>query len=103
MIQYKLDFDKILWKTPMEGVRHKYFDQNGTRFRLVEYSKDMREHWCEKEHYGYLIDGEMEIEFDDRREGYSAGDGLILPSGSTYRHKARLISEKALVFFIEKS
>lgn len=87
----------------MAGVRHKYLDQNGTRFRLVEYSREMPEHWCEKEHYGYLIDGEVEIAFANGKETYSAGDGIILPGGPEHRHKARLISDKALVFFVEKT
>ena len=35
--QYKADFDKLEWESPIEGVRHKYIDQNNLRIRLVEY------------------------------------------------------------------
>ncbi len=38
-MQYKSEFDAIPWQAPMTGVRHKYFDQNGIRLRLVEFSK----------------------------------------------------------------
>jgi hypothetical protein len=40
-VQYKTDFDKLEWESPIEGVRHKYIDQNNLRIRLVEYSKEM--------------------------------------------------------------
>jgi hypothetical protein len=30
-IQYKADFDKLEWESPIKGVRHKYIDQNNFR------------------------------------------------------------------------
>ena len=69
-VQYKADFDKLEWESPIEGVRHKYIDQNNLRVRLVEYSKEMPPHWCEKGHYGYLIEGQMEIEYENSRIVY---------------------------------
>jgi quercetin dioxygenase-like cupin family protein len=101
MLQYKTEFDKIPWQSPMKGIKHKYFDQNGIRLRLVEYSKDMPAHWCEKGHLGYLIEGKMEMEFENSKEIYSAGDGIFLPNGSEHKHKGILLSDKALVFFVE--
>ena len=101
MKNYKADFSEIKWETPFDGVRHKYLDQDGIRLRLVEYSKEMPPHWCEKGHYGYVISGQMEIEFNDRKELYNSGDGVYLPAGAAYQHKAKIISDKALVFFIE--
>jgi quercetin dioxygenase-like cupin family protein len=100
-MQYKSEFDKMLWQVPMPGVRHKYFDQNGMRLRLVEYSKDMPAHWCEKGHFGYVIEGKMEIEFENSKETYSDGDGIFLPNGPDHKHKAQTITEKATVFFVE--
>ncbi len=55
MVQYKVEFDKLKWESPIEGVRHKYIDQNNLRIRLVEYSTKMPAHWCEKGHYSYLM------------------------------------------------
>jgi hypothetical protein len=66
-VQYKADFDKLEWESPIVGVRHKYIDQNDLRIRLVEYSKEMPPHWCEKGHYGYLIEGQMEIEYKNSK------------------------------------
>lgn len=98
---YKINFSELTWESPIPGMRHKYRDIDGRRYRLVEYSRDMAPHWCEKGHYGYLISGRMAIEFDDYEETYNESDCIILPDGTEYRHKGRILSEKALVFFIE--
>jgi quercetin dioxygenase-like cupin family protein len=101
MIKYKSELEKIPWESPMKGVRHKYFDQNGMRLRLVEYSREMPVHWCEKGHLGYLIEGEMEIEFENTSETYLPGDAIFIPDGSKHKHKGRVLTEKAMAFFVE--
>jgi quercetin dioxygenase-like cupin family protein len=101
MVQYKVEFDKLEWESPIKGVRHKYIDQNNLRIRLVEYSKEMPLHWCEKGHYGYLIEGQMEIEYKNSKIIYKPGDGIFIPEGHDHKHRGRQLSEKVLVFFIE--
>ncbi len=100
---YKINFDQIDWDSPMAGLRHKYIDHGGQRIRLVEYSRDLPPHWCEKGHCGYLISGKMEIEYPDRTIIYNQGDGIFIPDGPAHKHKGRVLSEQALVFFIEKA
>jgi quercetin dioxygenase-like cupin family protein len=100
--QYKADFSALEWEHPIKGVRHKYFDRDNIRLRLVEYSKEMPPHWCEKGHYGYVIEGRMEIEYADGRVIYNPGDGIFIPDGPEHKHRARILSDKALVFFLEK-
>jgi quercetin dioxygenase-like cupin family protein len=102
MVQYKIEFDKLELKSPTEGLRHKYIDQNNLRMRLVEYSKEMPPHWCEKGHYGYLIEGQMEIEYEDSKIIYKAGDGIFIPEGTDHKHRGRQLSEKVLILFMEK-
>ena len=104
IIQHRAEFDKLEWETPTKGIRHKYIDQNNVRMRLVEYSysKEMPRHWCEKGHYGYLIEGQMEIEYENETIIYDLGDGIFIPEGPDHKHRGRVLSEKALVFFIEK-
>jgi quercetin dioxygenase-like cupin family protein len=101
MIKYKAEFARIPWSYPMKGIRHKYFDQKGIRLRLVEYSSEMQEHWCEKGHLGYLIKGKMEIDFEDVKEEYLPGDAIFIPDGPEYKHKGKLHTEKVLAFFVE--
>jgi quercetin dioxygenase-like cupin family protein len=101
-ISYKVEFDKLQWESPINGLRHKYIDQNNLRIRLVEYSKEMPLHWCEKGHYGYVLEGQMEIEYENARTIYEPGDGIFIPDGTDHRHRGRALTEKVLIFFIEK-
>ena len=100
-VQYKAEFDTIAWESPLAGVRHKVLDQNGVRLRLVEYSTAMPPHWCEKGHYGYLIEGQFEIEYSTEKVVYGPGDGIFIPEGPEHSHRARALTEKVLVFFTE--
>jgi quercetin dioxygenase-like cupin family protein len=100
--QYKVEFAKLEWESPIEGVRHKYIDQNNFRIRLVEYSEEMPLHWCEKGHYGYLIEGQLEIEYESAKIIYGPGDGIFIPDGPEHKHRGRSLSKKVLVFFMEE-
>jgi quercetin dioxygenase-like cupin family protein len=101
-IQYKVEFDKLDWDSPITGVRHKHIDQNNLRIRLVEYSKEMPLHWCENGHYGYLIEGQLEIEYANETIVYQSGDGIFIPDSSDHKHRGRALTEKVLIFFMEK-
>ena len=101
-VQHKADFDKLEWESPVAGVRHKCIDQNNVRLRVVEYSKEMPPHWCEKGHYGYLIEGQMEVEYENSTVIYYPGDGIFIPDGPDHKHRGRVLSDKVLVFFIER-
>jgi quercetin dioxygenase-like cupin family protein len=102
MFQYKVDFDKLAWESPIKGVRHKYIDQDKLRLRLVEYTQAMPAHWCQQGHYGYLLEGELEIEYEKTTEVYHPGDGIFIPDGPEHKHRGKVLSKKAMVFFVEK-
>jgi quercetin dioxygenase-like cupin family protein len=93
-VQYKVDFFAFPWQFPIEEVRHKYLDQDGTRMRLIEYTKAMPLHWCEKGHYCYLIEGQMKIEFEDEKIIYNPGDGIFIPDGPEHRHRGRSLPKR---------
>jgi len=101
VLQYKIDFDNLEWVSSAAGWKHKFVDQNNVRLRLVEYSAHMKPHWCEKGHYGYIISGEMEIEYPDGKFIYKPGDGIFIPAGADHRHKGKVLSDKVLIFFTE--
>jgi len=103
MIQHKVDFHQLKWESPLPGVRHKYLIQNDVKLRLVEYTPDMPAHWCENGHYGYLLEGKMEIEYADEKIIYQPGEGLFIPDGEPHRHRAWVLTKKAVVFFVEKA
>ena len=101
MLQYHVKFKNLEWQAPIEGVRCKVYKHGDKQLRLVEYSKEMPLHWCEKGHYGYILEGEFEIEYRNERLVYQAGDGVFIPEGENNRHKARVLSEVVKVIFVE--
>jgi len=103
MIQHKVDFNQLKWESPLPGVRHKFLAQNHVKLRLVEYTPDMPLHWCQKGHYGYLLEGKMEVEYTFEKIIYQAGDGIFIPDGEQYQHRARVLTSKVLVFFMENA
>jgi ethanolamine utilization protein EutQ (cupin superfamily) len=100
-MEYKVDFKSLPWALPMRGVRHKELVFGDRKLRLVEYSDKMESHWCERGHSGYILDGQIEIEFSDGVQTFKAGDGINIPGGSQYKHKARVLSGIVRAFFIE--
>jgi quercetin dioxygenase-like cupin family protein len=98
---HKVDFKNIPWEIAMKGARAKRFAHRGRQLRLVEYTPEMEPHWCEKGHYGYVIEGRFEIAYDDETVIYEPGDGVFIPSGKTDRHMGRALTPIARVVFVE--
>jgi len=101
MIQYRIDFRSMPWTSSTHGIRQKVYRTNGRQLRLVEYSRAMPQHWCEKGHVGYMLEGKMEIEFGDKTQTYSAGDGIYLPSGPQHKHMAKILTDTVTAVFVE--
>ena len=85
----------------MDGVRQKIITDGRKQLRLVEYTKAMPPHWCEKGHYGCILRGRFEIEFMDGIRVFEKGDGLFIPGGKDHKHRARTLSEAVRVVFME--
>jgi hypothetical protein len=100
--EYKADFAQLEWSSPMGGVRHKCVDRGDQRLRLVEYSRAMPPHWCSRGHCGYVLEGEIEIEYETGSVTYQRGDGIMIPDGSAHSHRARAVSDRVLVVFVER-
>jgi quercetin dioxygenase-like cupin family protein len=82
-------------------VRQKVYRSGDRQLRLVEYSRYMPPHCCEKGHYGYVLNGRMEIRFENEVHTFSSGDGVFLPSGPEHKHMAKILTDTATVFFVE--
>ena len=102
MEQYRVLFDSLEWQSPIHGARFKAF-RNGTKqLRLVEFTNEFIEtDWCEKGHIGFVIQGELEIDFHGRLVRYPEGSGIFIPSGSASAHKGRSITPTVLLFLVE--
>lgn len=69
----------------------------------VKYSNDLPAHWYEKGHIGYVLQGEIEIRFDDQTQTYGPGDGILIPDGPEHRHVGKVLSETVTVVFVENA
>src|SRR5918997_4402735 len=81
----RLPFDELPWAEDAPGIRAKEADVGGARWATVEYGEGVgREEWCEEGHRGFVLDGEIEYEFDDGREPLRASEGeaFFLPPAS---------------------
>jgi hypothetical protein len=94
-------FNELDWEEPLEGIICKIYKHSDRQIRLVSYSRNMPPHWCEKGHYGYILDGIFEIEFQDKTVIFHRGDGIFIPDGKKHRHRARVLSDVVKVIFVE--
>ena len=101
MAPYRIDFREIEWESPMEGIRQKVYQSDKKQIRLVEYNPQMEPHWCEKGHYGFILSGRFEIEFDDGTRIFESGEGVFIPPGKKHRHKGRVFEGTVVALFVE--
>lgn len=98
----RIDFGSLEWHVPLPGARCKASQQGNRRIRLVEFTKGFVEpDWCRKGHMGYVLDGQMDVDFDGQVVRFSAGDGLAIPAGEGYRHKATVITDVVRLILVE--
>jgi quercetin dioxygenase-like cupin family protein len=102
MPPYRVDFSKLPWESPMNGLRFKAVRQAGRQLRLVEYTKDMPLHWCEKGHIGCVLEGRFEIRFPGEVHVYNEGDGVFIPAGPEHKHMGRALTDMVRVVFVEE-
>jgi ethanolamine utilization protein EutQ (cupin superfamily) len=98
----RVDFDSLEWQTPLPGARFKVYRRDGRRLRLVEFTKDFVEpEWCTKGHIGYVVEGEMAIDFDGHIVPYSTGDGIFIPAGQGSKHMVKVLTDVVRLIVIE--
>ncbi|MGZ3904060.1 MAG: DHCW motif cupin fold protein [Bacteroidia bacterium] len=78
-VEHKGETGVAIWKTQQFG---------GLRIRMVEYSANYKaDHWCEKGHIIFCIEGEMDTELAD-------GSIHTLKKGMTYQVSDELSSHR---------
>jgi quercetin dioxygenase-like cupin family protein len=104
MKPYRIDFESLPWESPADGVRFKAFEQGSKRLRLVEFAKEFVEpDWCTKGHVGYILQGQMEIDFDGEKVVFGPGDGVFIPAGQQHKHKGRVLTDKIKAILVEEA
>ena len=72
--------------------------------RWVEFSKEFVEpDWCTKGHIGYILEGQIEIDFDGKNEVFGPGDGIFIPAGHEHKHKGRVLTDKVKAILVEEA
>jgi hypothetical protein len=103
MEQHRILFDSLPWQNGIHGSRFKVFRSGSKQLRLLEFTSEFFEpDWCEKGHVGFVIQGELEIDFHGQLVRYPEGSGIIIPAGSASAHKARSITPVVLLFLVEE-
>lgn len=98
----KVVFDTLAWQEAMPGARFKVFGDGHKQMRLLEFTSEFIElDWCEKGHVGFVLRGELEIDFDGKIVRYGEGSGIFIPQGVSTRHKARSVTPTVLLFLVE--
>ena len=81
-------FENIPWETPQQGVFQKVYTKGNQRLRLLRFSDAFVERdWCTNGHIGYVLEGEMQLDFDGKLQSYKKGDGLWINEGADAKHK----------------
>lgn len=104
MPKYAIDFNKFDWEETAPGMRQKIFVVGKNRIRLLKLDADFTEQrWCTKGHTGYVMSGDVIIEFEDSKIEIKSGNGLYISGGDDSRHKAKAANGKpaTLILFEE--
>lgn len=98
----RIDFSAFPWDQSDVGARSKAIVRDGKKLRLVEFTDKFVEHgWCMKDHFGYVLDGELDISFSDRTERFTEGDGIIIVGGENDRHRVKVAGAVARLILVE--
>jgi quercetin dioxygenase-like cupin family protein len=102
MEQHRILFDALEWQSGIRGARFKVFRSGNKQLRLLEFTSEFVEpDWCEKAHVGFVIQGELEIDFLGAVVRYAQGSGIFIPAGSASAHKGRSVTSTVQLFLVE--
>ena len=52
-------------------------------------------------HCGYVIDGILEIKFENETVVYDPRDFILIPGGAEHKHMGKTLTERVRVVFVE--
>ncbi|MGD0615370.1 MAG: cupin domain-containing protein [Verrucomicrobiota bacterium] len=103
MEDHRVLFDQLEWQSPQPGARFKVFRDGSRQVRLVEFSHEFVElQWCAKGHVGYVLSGELDIDFSGHVVRFPEGSALLIPTGTPHAHKARTVTPLVRLFLVEE-
>jgi quercetin dioxygenase-like cupin family protein len=104
MEKHGVSFDELEWQSTLPGARFKVFRDGAKQVRLVEFASEFVDaQWCDNGHIGFVLSGELEIEFSAGIERFPEGSTLFIPSGASHAHKARAVTSCVRLFLVEEA
>ncbi len=90
-------FPDVAWRQGAHPLERKKSDP-AERLTLLEFGPGFADpNWCEKGHFGYVLEGSLSVEFEDSVETIRNGEGFIIDPGTRHRasnpggHPTRLL------------
>ena len=79
-------FKTLPWEKKEVNVKQKSIAFENKTIRLVLFEPFFSEvEWCFKAHIGIVLEGELQIEFDETSKIYKLNDGLLISKGTKHR------------------
>jgi hypothetical protein len=83
-----IHFESLDWENPKEGVEQKVYSKGKKKMRLLVFQDTfIEEGWCLNGHVGFVLDGEMNVDFSGSIRKYKKGDGIWIDEGKSSKHK----------------
>ena len=102
MTHAAIRFDAVEWESTGERSRQKRIVVGNSVVRLLQLDAGFHEpDWCLNAHVGFVVSGSLRIQFSDRNERISVGEGLAIPGGEAWRHRAIVDDDGVMLFLVE--
>ena len=99
-----IHFENLDWERPKEGVEQKVYSVGNERLRLLRFQDSFIEkEWCFDGHIGFVLQGEMKIDFNGTIKNYKKGDGLWINEGESSKHKVIIEKGKQIELILFES
>ena len=99
-----IHFENLDWERPKEGVEQKVYSVGNERLRLLRFQDSFIEkEWCFDGHIGFVLQGEMKIDFNGTIKNYKKGDGLWINGGESSKHKVIIEKGKQIELILFES
>jgi hypothetical protein len=99
---HAIRFEELPWLAVSAHARQKRIVSEDRIVRLLELEQGFQEvDWCCNSHIGYVISGELQLNFITHNESFHSGDALILAGGDDGKHKATVVEGPVVLFLVE--
>jgi quercetin dioxygenase-like cupin family protein len=101
--RYAARFASMDWESTAPKVRRKLHQVADRQLRVVEFGRGL-EHpeWCQTGHIGYVLQGELRLEFEGGTLEIGPGDGFVIPDGEASRHRPVPLTDRVLLILSEQ-